>query len=115
MALPKQRRLKESKIISQVFSKARPTQEFGISVRAMDSRQQLSRFVVVVPMKSAPLAVHRNAIRRRVAETLQRIVTAGGIAPRKNVVVTVRSLLPNATTLEKSLVLLLRKSGILQQ
>ena len=71
--------------------------------------------MVVVPVKIAPLAVRRNAIRRKVGEALRRIVGAGGVVAGKEVVVAVHNAPLTATVLEKLLVLLLQKSGILQQ
>lgn len=115
MALKKQHRLKQSNIITKIFSASRPFQEGGVSVRALAGRPGPSRFVVVVPLKVAPLATQRNAIRRRVTEMLRKIVLTGGLVEQKEIVVTVNNAMMGATPLESALVLLLRKSGILQQ
>jgi len=115
MALPKKLRLTSAKSISKVFSESRPIHEAGISLRVAIGEKDKSVVAVLVPASAVPRAVQRNTLKRRVTEALRHLIASGRIASGKRIVVTVRSLPRDAKTLEEILVLLLRKSAILQK
>lgn len=115
MALTKKLRLKDAKSISRVFRETRPRHEAGLSLRASDSKNTPTVFAVLVPTSVAARALARNALRRKVTEALRRVLRAHDVIVGKKVVLTVRSVPPIARDLEKSLVLLLNKSAILQK
>ncbi len=115
MAFPKQQRLKNTKSISQVLKQVRPTHEGGITLRVTEGLTEKSAVAVLVPRSAAATAVARNALRRATTEELRRIIKDGRVVPRKKIVVVVRSIPLRQKDFHDTLVLLLNKSGILQQ
>lgn len=87
-------RLRATRDINRVYSKGRYTSAGPITVKALSSRAQSSRAVVVVSKKVSKKAVVRNRIRRRLsAELASRWAT---VAPGYDIVVTVRDDLSQA-------------------
>jgi ribonuclease P protein component len=115
MAFPKQLRLKDTKIISQVVQQVRPIHEGGITLRVNQGNTEKTVVAVLVPRSAAPTAVARNAMRRAVTEEFRKIIRNNPIAPRKKIVIVVRSIPIHQKALHGTLVLLLNKSGILLQ
>lgn len=115
MAFPKHQRLKDTKSISHVLRQARPLHEGGITIRVTEGVAEKTGIAVLVPRSAAPTAVARNALRRATTEALRKIMKEGNVASRKKIVIVVRSTPLRQKDFHDTLVLLLNKSGILQQ
>ncbi len=115
MALPKQHRLKGRHEFSKIFAGTRPAVSDSFSLRiSRDSVGAKATFAVVVPVKLVAHATARNALRRRTSEAVARIIRTGAVIPGVSAVILVRTkCLPETVVLERELLSLMKKSGIL--
>ena len=115
MALTKKLRLTSAKEISSVFTKSRPLHEGGISVRVTEGTPSAHGVAVLIPTGTTPRATQRNALRRQVSEALRHILHNNPNVVHKKIIFTVRSVPSTTKALQEVLVLLLKKSDILQK
>lgn len=113
MALPKRHRLKRAKDISTLFSSTRPSNVLGFSLRIQPTTADY-RVAVVVPSSGITKAHMRNEMKRKVLECMRRLIAQHKIHTGYSLLVTVRSTPNSQDELEATLMLLLKKSGILQ-
>jgi len=81
----------------------------------MNTKQNDTRFAVTVPVKIAPRAVERNALRRRISESLRLLLTEHALSGGRRAVVTAQKYSLTGPEITEALVMLLKKSGILPQ
>jgi ribonuclease P protein component len=115
MALNREQRIRGAAHVSRVFSGARPIHHGGLSVRTLRSEQGGTTFAVTVPVSVEQQAVKRNALRRRITECVRLLLARRKITDGVRVVITARRSALGVQEIRESLVLLMTKSGILQQ
>jgi RNase P protein component len=114
MALNRRDRIKGARSMAELFRRARVVPGRDASLRVLRSGTSRTTFAVIVPSSVAPIAAHRNVLRRRGSECLRGILKERHVLPGARVVITVRTDLA-AAALRETLLSLLTKSGILQQ
>lgn len=115
MALNRRQRIRGATNVKRVYSGTRPIHHGGLSVRVVRVPGGASTFAVTVPVSVAAGAVRRNALRRRVTESLRLLLAKRPAADAMRVVITARRAEMSTAEIWESLVLLLEKSGILPQ
>jgi len=115
MALNKRLRIGSATRVNRVFSATRPLQHDGLAVRALKVPRERTTFAVTVPVAVAPKAVDRNALRRLISEQLRILLKTTTVRSGYRAVISARSRYVQASGVRDALVLLLGKSGILQQ
>ena len=86
-----------------------------MTIRVARSRGERTTFAVTVPASAVPGAVRRNRLRRRISEQLRLLVKSRRLSVPATVVVVGRNEAMTAAEIRDVLVMLLMKSGILQQ
>lgn len=114
MAFAKQNRLKGKREFSQVFFGERPVVSESFSLRVSRGHtERTPKFAVVVPAKIIALSTTRNLFRRRITEVMARIIRRIPMKSGTRAVVSVRvKQLPETVELEREILLLMKKSGI---
>jgi ribonuclease P protein component len=116
MGLNKQQRLRGASEVSSVITGIRPISYGGLSLRVLQNRPgERTKFSVVVPVGVHAGAVKRNTLRRRIAESLRVVLRRYAPTTGRSVVLMAKQQDMSSQEIEEALVLLLGKSGILQQ
>lgn len=97
-----------------MFTGLRPVISEYFSIRVLrEPAQTPFRCAIVVAAKMVALATKRNLYRRRITESVRRIIASHPPLPGTSVVVAVRTPhIPAAAALDRELMSLMKKSGI---
>jgi ribonuclease P protein component len=112
--LPALNRLKKTKEIERVFKEGRGLKEDGLLLKVAKNSLGVSRFAFVAGQKASKKAVERNRIKRRLRELIRADISA--IKPGFDIVLTALegSVAKNFQSLERTLVRLLKKTGLIK-
>ena len=114
MALPKQNRIKKSRELSELFA-TRPAASEHFTLRASrDPHRRSHKLSVLISSKIVGRAVARNTLRRKTIAAVARIIRTHAVVPGVSAAISLkRSSIPEPHDLERELLSLMIKSGIL--